>query len=180
MYISELLYRKRCINSVLQRFHGMMLWISKSVQIETRFYLFIYYVHPIAYFIYPCIARQWGYFQCLWQVVLRCHRTYIFIHMCKCFCRVDSQKGERRILACDLQAFSILFHASQLPLLISAEPPFESNLANSHSRGGEINLFKVILSASASTECKENSVVTLLGCKIWNPSPTRAWSGKRE
>lgn len=136
-YTLELLYRKIYINSVRGSFMKQRCGYFQESASRDPLLSF----HPL------CTPH------CLFYLSLHCQairvfimfttssataspHIYIYVHLhSKCFCRVDSQKGECRILVCDLQAFSILFHASQLSLLISAEPPFESNLANLHSRG---------------------------------------------
>lgn len=126
VYTFKLLYKKQ--NSCLATlpFHGV---VDTSPCRRIDALLPSYQLcNLIAYFTYPSTARQLGYFQRLSQAVLSAT-----IHACSYICAsLESRKPEYRILACALEAFSMLSQASQLPLLIAAQPPFEPNLANLH------------------------------------------------
>lgn len=132
---------------------------------------FINYTPPTAYFPYPSIARQLEYFLCLSQTMPPCSHTCIYIHLGKCFCRIDSQQWERKISACDPYAFSILFQASQLSIAFNTcRTTFWIQVSWICLAVRKWSLFKVTPPATASIQRKASNLVSP-GGKCEGPSP---------
>lgn len=113
-------------------FHNAWTYFHVSIHREIPAFLSAISAHRLFYLNLHCQAIR--VFPMFIASSARCHRACTFVRLCQCFCRTDSQKRECRILARNLEAFSVLSQASQLSRLISAQLPFKSNLANSHSR----------------------------------------------